>query len=87
MHFCLGGEYYGAAVALAWCKTVNSHFKSKQVQVCISDILLGFICLASRHRLSSQSLRTLKQGNIYFLLSILMRDKKGHEGGGRIARE
>jgi hypothetical protein len=33
MHFCSGGEYYNAAVAHAWHKTVNSRFKNKQVLV------------------------------------------------------
>jgi hypothetical protein len=33
MHFCLGGEYYDAAVARAGHKTVNSCFKKKQVLV------------------------------------------------------
>jgi hypothetical protein len=33
MHFCLGEEYYDAAVAQACHETVISHFKNKQVLV------------------------------------------------------
>ena len=33
VHFCLGEEYYNASVARACHKTVNLHFKSKQVLV------------------------------------------------------
>jgi hypothetical protein len=33
MHFCSGEEYYDASVARARHKTVNLHFKSKQVLV------------------------------------------------------
>jgi hypothetical protein len=42
MHFCLGEEYYDAAVTQARHKTVNSHFKNKQVLVKHSRHSLAF---------------------------------------------
>ncbi len=42
MHFCLGAEYYDAAVAQARHETVNSRFKNKQVLVKRFRHSLGF---------------------------------------------
>ncbi|KAL3785406.1 hypothetical protein ACHAW5_007469 [Stephanodiscus triporus] len=42
MHFCLGEEYYDAAVARACHKTVNLRFKNKQVLVKLFRHSLAF---------------------------------------------